>query len=131
MVYLVDDDVDDLEFVQEALISNSYKGPVDTAANGQQLLDRLTDQQPKPDVIILDLNMPLLDGFQALYKIKSNPTLSGIPVIILTASTSKEDERRCFALGCTSFFRKPNRIDEYGALVGTIKTLVRGNGSVL
>jgi two-component system response regulator len=113
------------------LVSNSYKGPVDTAVNGQQLLDRLTDRKNKPDVIILDLNMPLLDGFQALHRIKSNPTLSRIPVIILTASTSKEDEMRCFALGCTSFFRKPNRIDEYGALVGAIKNIVQGNSSVL
>jgi two-component system, NarL family, nitrate/nitrite response regulator NarL len=66
MVYLVDDDIDDLEFVQEALVSNSYKGPVDTASNGQQLLERLTEVKHKPDVIILDLNMPLLDGFQVL-----------------------------------------------------------------
>lgn len=131
MVYLVDDDADDLEFVQEALVSNSYKGPVDTAANGQQLLDRLKGPQRKPDVIILDLNMPLLDGFQALHKIKSTPTLSTIPVIILTASTNKEDEMRCFALGCSSYFRKPNRIDEYDALVGVVKNIVKANGSIL
>jgi CheY-like chemotaxis protein len=124
MVYLVDDDVDDLEFVQEALISNSYKGPVDTASNGQELLDRLTKPAARPDVIILDLNMPLLDGFQALHRIRSTPGLSQIPVIILTASTNKEDEMRCFALGCTSYFRKPNRIDQYGELVGAIKNIL-------
>ena len=128
MVYLVDDDVDDLEFVQEALMSNSYKGPVDTATNGQELLDRLTNEQTRPDVILLDLNMPLLDGFQALHRIKSNPTLSRIPVIILTASTNKDDEVRCFALGCTSYFRKPNRLDQYADLVLVIKRIIqRGN----
>lgn len=128
MVYLVDDDVDDLEFVQEALVSNSYKGPVDTAANGQELLDRLTTDQARPDVILLDLNMPLLDGFQALHRIKSNPALSRIPVIILTASSNKDDETRCFALGCTSYFQKPSRLDQYADLVLVIKRIIqRGN----
>ena len=131
MVYLVDDDVDDLEFVQEALVSNSYKGPVDTATNGQQLLERLADQKTKPDVIILDLNMPLLDGFQALHRIKSNPTFSRIPVIILTASTNKDDEMRCFALGCTSFFRKPSRLDQYSELVLTIKRIIQRGSAML
>ena len=131
MVYLVDDDVDDLEFVQEALVSNSYKGPVDTATNGQELLDRLVNHQAKPDVILLDLNMPLLDGFQALHRIKSNPLLSRIPVIILTASTNKDDEKRCFALGCTSYFRKPNRLEQYADLVIAIKRLMQRGNSML
>ncbi|HEY0741300.1 MAG TPA: response regulator [Chryseosolibacter sp.] len=125
MVYLVDDDVDDLEFVQEALVTNSYKGPVDTASNGQQLMERLITTTAKPDVIILDLNMPLLDGFQALHQIKSNPDLSRIPVIILTASASKEDEVRCLALGCQSYFQKPNRLDLYRDLVTTVKGIIR------
>jgi CheY-like chemotaxis protein len=131
MVYLVDDDIDDLEFVQEALVSNSYKGPVDTASNGQQLLERLTEVKHKPDVIILDLNMPLLDGFQVLHQIKSNPTFSLIPVIILTASTNKDDETRCLALGCASYFRKPNRIDQYSDLVREVKKITGAGGSVL
>ena len=127
MVYLVDDDVDDLEFVQEALMRNSYKGPVDTVANGQVLIDKLTsDQNPvKPDVIVMDLNMPLKDGFQALEEIKNHPALKLIPVIILTASSNKEDEMRCFELGCQSYFRKPDRIDDYNNVVHAIKAHVK------
>lgn len=132
MVYLVDDDVDDLEFVQEALVSNSYKGPVDTATNGQQLMERLVSTTAKPDVIILDLNMPLLDGFQALHQIKSNPDLSSIAVIVLTASTNKEDEVRCLALGCNSYFQKPNRLDQYRDLVKAVKGIIsHGRATVL
>lgn len=131
MVYLVDDDVDDLEFVQEALMSNSYKGPVDTASNGQELLDRLVSDQARPDVIILDLNMPLLDGFQALHRIKSNPDLSRIPVIILTASSNKDDETRCLALGCTSYFQKPNRLEKYADLVLVIKRIIQRANAML
>lgn len=131
MVYLVDDDSDDLEFVQEALISNSYKGPVDTATNGKELLERLTFEKARPDVIVLDLNMPLVDGFQALYRLKNNPLFEKIPVIILTASSNKDDEKRCHALGCTSFFTKPSKIEEYNLLVSTIKMLMKPHGSVL
>jgi chemotaxis family two-component system response regulator Rcp1 len=127
MVYLVDDDVDDLEFVQEALVKNSYKGPVDTALNGQLLINKLTDQQRpvRPDVIVLDLNMPLKDGFQTLHEIKNNPALNRIPVIILTASSNKDDEMRCIALGCHAYFRKPDKIADYQSLVSTIKAHVR------
>jgi CheY-like chemotaxis protein len=131
MVYLVDDDIDDLEFVQEALVSNSYKGPVDTARNGRELLERLASGTSKPDVIVLDLNMPLLDGFQALFHIKNNPQFNLIPVIILTASANREDETRCLALGCNSYFTKPTKIEEYMPLVSTIKRFVRNAGSVL
>lgn len=131
MVYLVDDDRDDLEFVQEALVSNSYKGPVDTAQNGRELLERLASANSIPDVIVLDLNMPLLDGFQALFHLKSNPKLSLIPVIILTASGSKEDEKRCLALGCNSYFTKPAKIEEYRPLVSTIKRFINATGSIL
>jgi CheY-like chemotaxis protein len=131
MVYLVDDDRDDLEFVQEALMSNSYKGPVDTAENGKELMDRLSVGNSKPDVIVLDLNMPLVDGFQALYQIKSNPKLRTIPVIILTASASKEDEMRCLALGCNFFFTKPSKMEEYNNLVSAIKRIMQVNGSTI
>jgi CheY-like chemotaxis protein len=64
MVYLVDDDSEDLEIVQEALIQHSYKGPVNTAANGLALLTELTNPKSpsRPDVIVLDLNMPLKDA---------------------------------------------------------------------
>src|SRR5688572_11987585 len=100
MVYLCDDDVDDLQIVQEALIQNSYKGPVKTALNGQVLMDDLNNisGQQKPDVILLDLNMPLKDGFKVLKEIKSNPKFQAIPVVVLTASSNKNDEIRCFEL---------------------------------
>ena len=123
MVFLVDDDIDDLEIVQEALVKNNYTGPVDTAPNGQVLIDKLTREQDpaRPDVIVLDLNMPLKDGFQTLREIKNNPALSFIPVIILTASSSKDDELRCRALGCESYFRKPDRMADYQSIVTAIK----------
>lgn len=129
MVYLVDDDVDDLEIVQEALIQNSYKGPVTTAQNGKILMDKLYEDQVRPDVIVLDLNMPLKDGFETLHEIKSHPTFKNIPVIILTASENKADELRCFELGCNFFYTKPNSMKEYDSLVEVVKTFIKNKTS--
>lgn len=123
MVYLVDDDTDDLEVMQEALVQNSYKGPVCTVLNGQDLMNHLRHPEGhgKADVIVLDLNMPLKDGFQVLEEIKKQPGLEGIPVIVLTASSRKADEIRCFELGCSFFFRKPNSMHEYSPIVMMVK----------
>jgi CheY-like chemotaxis protein len=124
MVYLVDDDADDLSIVQEALIEYSYKGPVNTMENGDVLLKHLETDSKKPGVIILDLNMPLIDGFTALRAIKTSPTLKSIPVIILTASSSKADESRCFELGCDFFLSKPVKPSEYSILTAIVKNIL-------
>lgn len=126
MVYLVDDDVDDIEFVEHALFENSYKGPVNKMPNGKVLMDLLNTQGAvaKPDVILLDLNMPLKNGFEALQEIKNNPSLKNIPVVILTASSKKEDEIRCYELGCNLFYTKPSNLDDYNPIVKTIKGFV-------
>lgn len=126
MVYLVDDDVDDLEFVREAFLEHSYKGPVNTASNGHALMELLNNKNigSKPAVIVLDLNMPLKDGFETLRDIKRDPTLRSIPIVILTASSSKYDEIRCLELGCNYFFTKPAKIKEYQAFVSIVKRLI-------
>ena len=123
MVYLVDDDQDDLDIVQEALVQNSYKGPVLPLTNGQLLIDQLNIEKGPtgPLVIILDLNMPLMDGFQALKAIRRHPEYKSVPVIILTASSRKEDEIRSFELGCDYFISKPAKIDDYSGLVTLVK----------
>jgi CheY-like chemotaxis protein len=126
MVYLVDDDVDDLQIVQEALANNNYKGSVKTALNGQALLNDLHKSKgsARPDVIVLDLNMPLKNGFDVLEEMKRTPDLHNIPVIVLTASSNKNDETRCFELGCAFFFRKPYNLADYEPIVRTVKMFI-------
>jgi two-component system, chemotaxis family, response regulator Rcp1 len=126
MVYLVDDDIDDLQIVREALLQYSYKGNVKTAVNGQVLMDDLSqsDGTPNPQVIILDLNMPLKNGFEVLREIKDNPSLNRIPVVVLTASSNEYDEIKCLELGCSYFFRKPFSIDEYKPIVNVVKKIL-------
>ena len=61
----------------------------------------------KPNIILLDLNMPIMDGFQVLHKLKSNPETENIPVIVLTARIDIESERRCMQAGATDYIKKP------------------------
>ena len=61
----------------------------------------------KPNIILLDLNMPIMDGFQVLHKLKSNPDTEHIPVIILTTRIDIESERRCLQAGVTDYIKKP------------------------
>ena len=61
----------------------------------------------KPNIILLDLNMPIMDGFQVLAKLKSNPETESIPVIVLTARIDMESERRCMQAGATDYIKKP------------------------
>ena len=127
MVYLVDDDVDDLEIFQEVLAYNNYNGPVKTVLNGKMLMDELSEAG-KPEVIVLDLNMPLKDGFQVLQELKSHPDLRAIPVIVLTSSTSLNDRARCLDLGCKMFFNKPDSLTGYDQIASEVKKYIAANG---
>lgn len=120
MVYLVDDDIDDLEILQEALIHNNYYGPVKTVQNGKVLMDELSESR-RPEVIVLDLNMPLKNGFEVLKELKSRPELEGIPVIVLTSSTNATDRTRCLDLGCNFFFNKPDSLIGYDPIATEVK----------
>ncbi len=124
MVYLVDDDIDDVEIVQEAFVQYENPGQTVTFHNGQALMDKLLeDPKARPDLILLDLLMPLKDGFETLQEIKTHPLIRTIPVIVLTSSESREDELKCFQLGCNFFFNKPNSMQEYEPLLTVVRKI--------
>lgn len=126
MVYLVDDDPDDLEIVQDALVTNGYKGPVMLFHDGKMFLDQLNskENQPGSSVIVLDLNMPLLDGFKTLKEIRNHPEHWTTPVIILTSSSNRQDEIKCFELGCNYFLTKPSKMEDYADFALLVKQFV-------
>ena len=129
MVYLVDDDYDDLEILQHALVEHSYKGPVLPIDNGKKLIEHLSGNKlsPEPRVIVLDLNMPLLDGFQTLESIRRHPVYNSMPVIIFTASSRKEDEIRAYELGCDCFLTKPSKLSDYATLASLVKNFINAD----
>ena len=125
---MADDDPDDCLLTQEALEESQLNHELYFVSNGEELLDYLFQRgnyhtalpSPRPDLILLDLNMPKKDGREALKEIKATPNLRQIPVIILTTSKTEEDIYRTYDLGASSFITKPVTFD---ALVQVMKSL--------
>jgi CheY-like chemotaxis protein len=123
-ILVADDDPDDQEFIQEA-VEMVCRGRVaiDFVGDGIALIETLKkDGRPdaRPDLIILDLNMPRRDGRVCLKDIKSDQSLAAIPVVILTTSRSEEDRQLCRMLGAQGYYQKPNRARELEEIFDTL-----------
>lgn len=103
LILLVDDDVMNLKKAQDILIADKYK--VAVAKSGAQALQYL--EHNLPDLILLDINMPVMDGFQLMKAIQKVPEYVDIPIIFLTADTDSATETKCLELGAYDFISKP------------------------
>jgi CheY-like chemotaxis protein len=112
---MADDDADDRMLTRDALAEARLANDLRFVEDGEELLDYLRrrgrfsepDCCPRPGLILLDLNMPRMDGREALAAIKSDPSLRRIPVVVLTTSKAEEDIYRSYDLGVNSFITKP------------------------
>jgi len=104
-VLIIDDD--DRFFMEQALKRDSIHTQVDTAAGGQQALDWLTTAQALPNVILLGLNRPGMNGFEVLQHLKQSASFPLIPVVILTTTNSVIDQQQAHQLGAMEFITKP------------------------
>ncbi|MDB5228948.1 MAG: response regulator receiver protein [Bacteroidota bacterium] len=108
-IIMADDDHDDQEMFQEAV--DEAKVPVDLTMvdNGQQLMDNLHDpEEANPDIIFLDINMPVKNGKQCLEEIKKDDDLKDIPTVMYTTSTHPTDIEETFESGANLYVPKPN-----------------------
>lgn len=112
-VLLIDDTLSLLEEIKDILIMEGHE--VSTASNGYDGLEKIS--KLRPDLIITDLVMPEMDGYQLIKKIKSLPKFKDIPVIVLSAQAAKENKDKAFALKADKYLTKPCSIEE---LVGAI-----------
>ncbi len=126
-IVLADDDSDDRLMACEAFDEARVTNPIDTVVDGEDLLDYLHrrgrhSDRPggDPGLILLDLNMPRMDGREALAAIKSDENLRRIPVVVLTTSKAEEDLLRTYDLGVNSFVVKPVT---FAGLVDVVRTL--------
>jgi two-component system response regulator len=127
-ILVADDDEDAKFLIREAIVDCGIHGPVSFVSDGQDLIDHLQRTGnyanlagvPLPDLVLLDLNMPRMDGREALEQIKSDPKLKHIPIVILTTSEDTKDINRSYAAGVNSFISKP---DDYDQLIDIFKTL--------
>ncbi len=120
-ILIAEDDPEDRMFIQRALKANNVKNPLASVSDGEQLLDYLhhrgkfsgSNESPRPCFILLDLNMPRIDGREALKSIKSDPDLRRIPVVIFTTSIADEDIEYGYENGVNSYVTKPVNADGF------------------
>ncbi len=112
---LAEDDPDDIYLIGEAIDESRLDIQLCLVQDGDELLDFLYHRgkfnepadSPRPDLILLDLNMPRKDGRTALAEIKADPAMRGIPVVVLTTSSAQDDLDRSYASGSSGFVTKP------------------------
>lgn len=118
VVLLAEDDPDDQEMTRYALDECDVPTELHVVEDGEQALDFLFRrgafaQAPRPDLVLLDLNMPRIDGRTVLERMRADPELRGLAVVVLTTSRREEEVARAYELGCNSFMNKPMDIDEF------------------
>jgi two-component system, response regulator len=128
VILLADDDEDDCFLVKEAFEESRISNDLHIVNDGEELMEYLQHRGdfidkgkfPKPDLILLDLNMPRKNGKEALKEIKEDNELRKIPVVVLTTSEAEEDIVKTYDLGVNSFITKPVTFEE---LVDVIRTI--------
>ncbi|TCJ96973.1 response regulator [Nocardia alba] len=124
-ILLVEDDPGDELMTREAFVDNKIGNTLHVVRDGQEALDFIYRtgeyaDAPRPDLILLDLNLPKYDGRQVLEKIKADPDLSHIPVVVLTTSAAEEDILRSYKLHANAYVTKPVDLDQFIAAIRQI-----------
>ncbi|WP_240655304.1 response regulator [Flammeovirga pectinis] len=127
-ILYADDDPEDRMLTQEAFEESKLASNLIFVEDGEELMEYLnhkgkfsdTEKYPRPDLILLDLNMPKKDGRECLKEIKLDESLKKIPVVVLTTSNDEEDVLKTYNLGVSSFITKPVTFD---SMVDIVKSL--------
>lgn len=126
-ILIADDDLDDHYIIKDAIEKMNVNHEFTSVYNGLELIQLLkgtgkTGEKLIPDLIIMDLNMPLLDGLGALDQIKASEELQDIPVYILSTSRFDYDKQRAMELGANNFYSKPYKFEELKEIIKEIYT---------
>jgi CheY-like chemotaxis protein len=124
-VLLVEDDPGDVLMTREAFTEHRLRNRLNVVSDGDEALSYLRQEgtyqdAPRPDLILLDLNLPRRDGRQVLEEIKSDPELRRIPVVVLTTSQADEDILRSYQLHANAYVTKPVDFERF---VGVVKQI--------
>ncbi|MDG6104935.1 response regulator [Dactylosporangium aurantiacum] len=121
-VLLVEDNPDDLELARLAFERGGFARNVDVARDGAEALDHLFGPAAPapPQVVLLDIKLPLVDGIDVLRRIKADPRTRHIPVVMLTSSAQDRDLHACYDLGANSYIVKPVDMEQFMSAVNSI-----------
>ncbi|HZS53649.1 MAG TPA: response regulator [Bryobacteraceae bacterium] len=124
-ILLVEDSPSDVRLIREALKDATVPVQIMVARDGVEATEHLnqseTGQAVRPDLILLDLNLPRKNGKEVLAEIKASPTLRQIPVLIMTSSRSDEDVAQAYSLNANCYITKPGDLQEYISVVRAIE----------
>ncbi|MCH8567836.1 MAG: response regulator [Balneolales bacterium] len=117
-ILLVEDNEGDIILTLDAFEESKVKTKISVVRNGQEALDYLFrkgkfEESKKPDLILLDINIPIFSGHEVLGKIKQDDVLKKIPVIMLTTSSNQKDIDKAYENHCNSYVKKPLDMDEF------------------
>jgi len=121
-ILLVEDDQIDIMTVRRALRDLSVSNTLVAAENGEEALRYLQENSDKPCLILLDLNMPVMNGIEFLKVVKSDARLKRIPVVVLTTSVEQRDKYESYELGIAGYMAKPVEYRKFLDLMHTIDT---------
>lgn len=122
-ILLAEDNPADVYLIEEALREHNVSFEITVAPDGEAAMDMAARQDLKPDIVLLDLNMPKRSGGEVLDSLRKNAG-KDLPVIVLTSSDSPADRDEALRLGATCYIRKPTGLDEFLQIGATIKSLV-------
>ena len=130
VILLAEDDPGDQELTRRALTQESFHVDLRIVEDGEEALDYLLrrgafadpQKSPRPDLMLLDLNMPRVNGREVLREMKKHEYIARVPVIVLTTSEQEADILRSYDLGCSSYIQKPVDIDQFTLAVQQLGT---------
>ena len=135
IVLMVDDNPADVDLAREALKGRARTSQMNTVGDGEEALAFLKKlgthvDEPRPDLVILDLNLPKKDGRAVLREVKSDPALHGIPIVVFSTSRLSSDISKSYELGANCYVNKPGNLKEFFAAVRAIEEFWFGLSSL-
>jgi CheY-like chemotaxis protein len=119
-ILLIEDDLDDIELLQDALIKNGVSYIMEGVNDGSQALEYIEQNKGNPDIIILDMNLPKVHGRDIIPVIRASENFGQIPLLILTTSTSADDIEYAYKNGTSKYLKKPSTVEDIRETVRTI-----------
>ena len=125
-ILLVEDNPGDVRLTQEAIREAKIRNKLNVVNDGEQAVAYVRRQgdysdQPRPDLILLDLNLPKKDGREVLQELKTDPDLHRIPVVVLTSSAAEQDILRTYDLYANAYVTKPVDLEQFMHVVSSIQ----------
>lgn len=130
-ILLAEDNRADVLLIREALVAHQVPHQLHLVTNGAEALEFVArmgkpGQEPCPDIILLDLNLPRIDGVEVLQEVRCHPDCVSTPVIVVSSSDTSQDRQKVGTLGVTRYFRKPTSFDAFMQLGAIVREVMGG-----